>query len=42
MKNSKIKTKFYASEAKKKPRNIKDGPKNLNFGASKPWVGGGP
>ena len=25
----------------KKYRNIKEGPKNLNFGASKPGVGGG-
>ena len=30
------------SEARlKKYRNIKDGPKNLNFGASKPGVRGG-
>ena len=26
----------------KKYRNIKEGPKNLNFGASKPGVRGGP
>ena len=30
------------SEAKKKNRTIKRGPKKLNFGASKPWVRGGP
>ena len=30
------------SEAKKKPRTIKRGPKKLNFGASKPGVRGGP
>ena len=30
------------SEAKKKYRTIKRGPKKLNFGASKPGVGGGP
>ena len=43
MKNSQIRKKFYAdrSEAKKKYRNIKEGPKNLNFGASKPGVKGG-
>ena len=30
------------SEAKKKNRTIKRGPKKLNFGASKPGVRGGP
>ena len=30
------------SEAKKKTITIKRGPKKLNFGASKPGVGGGP
>ena len=30
------------SEAKKNNRTIKRGPKKLNFGASKPGVGGGP
>ena len=30
------------SEAKKKYRTIKRGPKKLNFGASKPGVRGGP
>ena len=36
----KIRNKFYTewSEAKKKYRKIKEGPKNLNFGASKPGV----
>ena len=29
-------------EAKKNYRKIKGGPQKLNFGASKPWVGGGP
>ena len=44
MKYGQIWMKKYAeqSEAKKKPRTIKRGPKKLNFGASKPGVGGGP
>ena len=43
MKYGQIWMKKYAerSEAKKKNRTIKRGPKKLNFGASKPGVGGG-
>ena len=44
MKYGEIWMKKYAerSEAKKKYIKIKRGPKKLNFGASKPGVGGGP
>ena len=44
MKYGQISMKKYAeqSEAKKKYIKIKRGPKKLNFGASKPGVGGGP
>ena len=44
MKYGQIWMKKYAerSEAKKKYRTIKRGPKKLNFGASKPGVRGGP
>ena len=44
MKYGQIWMKKYAerSEAKKKHRTIKRGPKKLNFGASKPGVRGGP
>ena len=44
MKYGQIWMKKYAewSEAKKKNRTIKRGPKKLNFGASKPGVGGAP
>ena len=41
MKNSKIRKKLYAEWSEtKKYRKIKEGPKKLNFGASKPGVGG--
>ena len=42
MKNSKIRKKLYAKQREaKKYRKIKESPKKLNFGASKPRVGGG-